>query len=99
MGGDHHLIPKMPDMLNWVTGFRVVVKGWICKIFLKLALKGCFGERGIKDFGSEIFRSVMKLQLRFLDPPLDQLVEDSDVGELLDPPPSLVLLNSHSEMR
>jgi len=41
----------------------------------------------------------MELQLRLLDPPLDQLVEGSNVGELLDLPSSLVVLNPCPEMR
>jgi len=56
-------------------------------------------ERGTGDFDSSLFRSTKKLQLRFFDPPLDQLVEGSDTRELLDPPLSLAVLNSRSEMR
>jgi len=36
----------------------------------------------------------MELQLRLLDPPLDQFVEGSDVGELFNLPPSLTMQNS-----
>ena len=41
----------------------------------------------------------MKLQLCLLDPPLDQLVEGSDVGELFNLSPKLVMLNPRPEMR
>ena len=41
----------------------------------------------------------MELQLWLLDPPLDQFVEGSDVRELFDLPPNLVLLNPCPETR
>ena len=44
-------------------------------------------------------RSVTKLQLRLLDPPLNHLVKGPNVMDLLDPFPGLVVLNSHSETR
>ena len=56
-------------------------------------------ERGISDPSSGLFRSATELQLSFLDPSLDQLIEGSDVGELLDLPLSLVVLHSCSETR
>ena len=56
-------------------------------------------ERGIGDPSSGLSRSATELQLSFLDPSLDQLIEGSDVEELLDLPLSLVVLNSCSETR
>jgi len=56
-------------------------------------------ERGIRDFDSGLFQSATELQLRLLDLHLDQLVEGSDVGKLLNLPPSLAMLNSHSKRR
>ena len=41
----------------------------------------------------------MKLQLLLLDPSLDQLVEGSDVKELIDLPPSLIMLNPCTKIR
>jgi len=64
--------------------------------FSGIHTQNCFGERVIGDLGSAPFWSAMELQLGFLDASLDQLVEGLDIGKLLDPPSSLVVLNSHS---
>jgi len=56
-------------------------------------------EREIGDLRSGQFRFAKELQLSFLNLSSDRLVEDSDVGKLLDPPPSLVMMNSRSETR
>jgi len=61
--------------------------------------KIALGKGESDTFYSGLSRSAKELHLRFLDPPLDQLVEGSDVGKLLDSPPSLALLSSSSEMR
>ena len=96
---DHHLISEVPNVLDRVAGSEVVVKDWSCELLRELTLQDLFGERGVKDFGSCLFLSAMELQLRLLDLPLDQVVEGLYVRELLDPPLSLVVLNSCSEMR
>ena len=86
-------------MLDRVAGFEVVVKDLSCELLRELTLQDLFGERGVENFGSCLFLSAMELQLRLLDLPMDQVVEGLYVRELLDPPPSLVVLNSRSEMR
>ena len=85
----------MPDVLDQVANSEVVVKGRIHEFFQEFTLQDRFGEREIGVLGSGMFLSSMELQLSFLDLPLDQLVEGSDVREVLDPPPSLVMLSSH----
>ena len=95
----HHFVSKMLDVPNGVAGSGVVVKGWSYEFLRELTLQDCLGEREIRDFGSGLLWSAMKLQFHFFDPFLDQLVDVSDVGELLDPPSSLAVLNSRSEMR
>ena len=88
----------MLDVLDWVASFGVVVEGRSREFFLnshsRIAL-----ETRIEDLGSGPFRSATKLQLNFLNSSLDQLVESSNVRELLDPPPSMVVMNSHSGTR
>ena len=92
-------VSEMPDVLDWVTSFGVVVEGRSREFFREFTLQNGFRERGIGDLDNGLFRSAIELQLTFLDPSLDQLVEGLNVGELFYPPPSLVVLNSHSKTR
>ena len=86
-------------VLDWIAGSRVVVEGQSREFFLEFILQNCFGERGIRDLGSGLFWFSIELQLQFLDPPLDQLIEVLDISELLNPPPSLAVLSSRSKLR
>ena len=53
-GVDHHLVPEIPDVLNWVAHFGVVVEGWSREFLRKLALQDFLGERGVRNFDSLI---------------------------------------------
>jgi len=76
---NHHLIPKVPNVLNWVTRSGVVVKSWSCELLGELTLQDLFGEREVRDSCSDLFWSASELQFSLLESSLDHLVEVSDV--------------------
>ena len=74
MGIDHHLILKMPDVLDR----EVIVNGRSRELLWKLALQDVFDEGESETLVAESVG--LFLQLGFYDPFPDQLVKDSKVG-------------------
>ena len=82
----------MPDVLSQVTYFIIIVKGRSCELLRKLALQD--SKRGeLETLTTAFFWSALELQFSLLDPSLDQLVEDSDVGRFFDSSPSLTVIS------
>ena len=96
MGVDYYLVPKIFDVLNRVTHSRVVIK---CQNYEELTLEDLHKNRGIRDFGNDLFWPPSELQLSLLNSPLDQFIEDLEIGGHLDLSLSLALLSSCLEMR
>ena len=89
----YHLVPKVHDVLNWVTHSGVVIEGQSCKLTPKLALQDFLGERRVRDFVISLFWSASELQFSLLNPSLDQLIKGSDVGRLFDYSLSLAVIS------
>ena len=63
---DHHLVLEVPNVLDQVNHFGIVVKSWSCVLLRELALRGLFRERIVDDFGSGLFWSALELQFGLL---------------------------------
>jgi len=79
------LVLEIPNVLDWVASFRVVVKCW-SRDFIFWNSHSRIASEGIGDLLSRLFWSATELQLSLFNLSLDQLIEDPDVGELFDPP-------------
>ena len=96
---DHHLVSKVPDILNWVTHSGVAVKTSKLRTSSGLTLQDIFKQRGIGDSGSGLFYSTLELKFSLLDPPLDQFVQDLDAGRFFNFFLSLAVISFYLDTR
>jgi len=63
---DHHIVPKMLDVVNQVIDAGVVVEDQGCELSWKLTIQDLFRERGVKDSGAASFDPLQKFSLASL---------------------------------